>query len=92
MNEQHRNIRKKHFCPRCDHYHHQPQSGVADTTGLCLLYPPTPVVLGIAQVAPSVLASDTVARQNVPILQRYYPAVGPGDSCSQWTPQAQGEA
>jgi len=88
---EHRNIVKKHFCPKCDHYHHQPQTGVPDATGLCLLNPPTPVVLGIAQVVPAI-AREGAPTQNVPILQRYYPAVGIRDSCSQWTPKAEGEA
>jgi hypothetical protein len=87
----HRHIAKKQFCPACDHFHHQPQSGVPDATGLCLLNPPTPVVLGIAQVNPVIARAETPP-QNVPILQRYYPAVGPGDSCSQWTPASEGEA
>lgn len=86
----HRNVAKKHFCPGCDHFHEVPNPGMPDRSGVCVLYPPQAFVVGMAQgaIAPAV---NPAALPAVPIVRGYYPPVGPGDTCAQWTPRAEGE-
>jgi hypothetical protein len=85
----HRNVTKRHFCPGCDHFHELANPGMPAASGVCLLYPPTPFIVGMA--APAVVTEPT-AGSHVPIVRGYYPPVGPGDTCAQWTPRAEGEA
>lgn len=91
MPSAHRNVVKKHFCPACDHFHELKNSNIPQATGCCLLNPPTPFIVGMAQVAPAVMR-EGVPPETVPILRGYYPPVGPNDTCAQWTPKAEGEA
>jgi hypothetical protein len=84
----HRNIRKHHYCPGCDHFHEVQNTGMAAGSGVCLLNPPTPFVVGMAQAA---IAPRGEQPQQVPITRGYYPPVGPGDTCAQWTPRTEGE-
>ena len=89
--DEHRNVRNKHFCPRCEHYHHLPNSNVPNATGVCLLNPPTPFIVGMVAVTPAI-ARENAPVQQVPVIRGYYPPVGPGDTCAQWTPRAEGDA
>ena len=87
----HRNVAKKHFCPGCDHFHQVMNPGMPALSGVCVLHPPIPFVVGIAQPA---IAPVTEQAQiaPVPIIRGYYPPVGSNDTCAQWTPRAEGEA
>jgi hypothetical protein len=86
----HRNITKKKFCPKCDHFHGVEQSNVPGATGMCLKDPPRVFIVGMAPTAASVIKGENP--EMTPILRSYYPPVGPGETCAQWTPRAEGEA
>jgi hypothetical protein len=84
----HRNVAKKHFCPGCDHFHEVPNPGLPTPSGVCVLNPPQAFVVGMGQAAIAPMDKPGAA---VPIIRGYYPPVGPGDTCAQWTPRAEGE-
>ena len=89
----HRNVEKKHFCPDCDHFHHVPNSNVPNSVGVCLYNPPAPFIVGMVPIAASVVRADPPEQQQMaPVIRAYYPPVGGGDTCSQWTPRPAGEA
>jgi hypothetical protein len=90
MTLEHRNVRKKHFCPACDHFHQMVNPGMPTLSGVCLLNPPQPFVVGMAPSAQSVIKGSPP--EMVPIVRGYYPPVGPTDTCEQWTPRTEGEA
>ena len=93
MSDEHRNVRKKHFCPGCDHYHPVVNTlNPPNITGICMLNPPQPFVVGMAQVQAPVIAHPDTPPQTIPITRAYYPPVGPTETCSQWTPRTEGEA
>lgn len=92
MPGEHRHVAKKHFCPKCDHFHELKNSNVPNASGVCLLNPPTPFIVGMAVVEPTVIAKPDTPPQQVPIIRGYYPPVGNGDTCAQWTPRSEGEA
>jgi hypothetical protein len=86
----HRNIAKKKNCPKCDHFHGVAASNVPGASGMCLKDPPKVFVVGMAPSASSVIKGENP--DLVPILRAFYPPVGPSETCSQWTPRAEGEA
>lgn len=86
----HRNVAKKHFCPGCDHFHQIQQPGMPPGSGVCLLYPPTPFIVGMATPAIAPVAKEQIP--SIPITRAYYPPVTAVDTCAQWTPRAKGEA
>jgi hypothetical protein len=89
----HRNVKKRHFCPACDHYHAVVSPlNPPNITGLCMFEPPTPFVIGMAQMQRAVVAEPNTPPEQIPIVRAYYPPVGPNETCSQWTPKAEGEA
>ena len=91
MSGEHRHVKKRHMCPTCEHYHAMPNTNVPGATGMCMLNPPTPFIVGIATVDP-VIAREGTPPQQIPIIRAYYPPVGPNETCSQWSPLAEGEA
>ena len=90
---EHRNVRKKHFCPGCEHFHPAPNPlNPPNIVGVCLLRPPTAFVVGMAAYQPAVVADPKTPPQQIPIIRGYFPPVSETDTCDEWTPAAEGEA
>jgi hypothetical protein len=83
---EHRNIKRKRFCPQCEHGHF-PEG----MNGMCLLNPPTVFLIGMAPANTIVNPKDP-AQFTTPVLRAYYPIVGKNETCSKFEIKTEGEA
>lgn len=86
LGEPHYNVKKRHFCPDCQHCH---WPDARTPFGMCLKDPPRVFIIGMQQSSPIVKQENN---EIAPVLRSYFPNVGRNDTCGEWTPEAKGEA
>lgn len=74
-------------CQNCSHW----KMNQGGETGLCLRFPPTPMIVGMGLPPGSSLRMDKPP-QPTPLIQAIHPTTGPEQTCGEFSPTVEGLA